>query len=283
MHSENWDDLRYVLAVAETGSVLQAAKHLGVNHATVLRRVAAFEERYETTLFERTSQGYQLLADRAHVIRAAHTAEVAMQEVHRLANGGRLTLHGTVRVTSTDTLCSAILPRFVAELKAEEQNLAITLLSSNSHLDFSRAQASIAVRPSVQLPEDMVGEVATELRFAAYASDCEQRSWLGLSGPLTRSVAGKWMDEHVPADQITIAADSFLTLQAMAALGHGIAILPCFVGDRDDRLVRRPNVMPVLTVPIWVAHHVDAVETQQMRAVKRCLLRFLADQRETGG
>lgn len=283
MHNENWDDLRYVLAVAETGSVLQAAKHLGVNHATVLRRVAAFEERYETTLFERTSQGYQLLADRAHIIRAAHTAEVAMQEVHRLANGGRLTLHGTVRVSSTDTLCGAILPRFVAALQAEEQNLAITLLSSNTHLDFSREQAGIAVRPSVQLPEDMVGKVATELRFAAYASDRDQKNWLGLSGPLTRSVAGKWIDENVPADRLTIAADSFLTLQTMAALGHGIAILPCFVGDGDARLVRLTKLMPVQTVPLWVAYHVDAVETQQMRAVKRCLLRFLADQPELAG
>ena len=283
MHSENWDDLRYVLAVAETGSVLQAAKHLGVNHATVLRRVASFEERYETTLFERTSQGYQLLADRAHIIRAAHTAEVAMQEVHRLANGGRLTLHGTVRVSSTDTLCSAILPRFVTALQAEEQNLAITLLSSNTHLDFSREQGSIAVRPSTQLPEDMVGEVASELEFAAYATDAEQVNWLGLSGPLTRSVAGKWMDENVHADQLTIAADSFLTLQTMAALGHGIAILPCYLGDFDARLVRLTEVMPVLSVPIWVAHHVDAVETQQMRAVKRCLLRFFADQQEIAG
>lgn len=277
MHSENWDDLRFVLAVAETGSVLQAARHLGVNHATVLRRVAAFEERYETILFERTSQGYQLLADRTHIIRAAHAAEVAMQEVHRLASGGRLTLHGTVRVTSTDTLCGVILPRFVTDLQAEESNLAITLLSSNTYLDFSREQANLAVRPSVQLPEDMVGDVATELRFAAYASDHGQTNWLGLSGPLARSVAGKWMDDNVPAEQLTIAADSFLTLQSLAALGHGIAVLPCFVGDGDDRLVRLPTAMPLLSVPLWVAHHVDAIETQQMLAVKKLLLAFLAD------
>lgn len=283
MHSENWDDLRFVLAVAETGSVLQAAKHLSVNHATVLRRVAAFEERYETILFKRTSQGYQLLSDRVHVIRAAHAAEVAMQEVHRLASGGRLSLHGIVRVTSTDTLCGAVLPRFVAAIKAEERNLAITLLSSNTHLDLSREQASIAVRPSVQLPDDMIGEVATELRLAAYAADPEQSDWLGLSGPLTRSVAATWMDANVPDDQISIAADSFLTLQAMAALGHGIAALPCFVGDCDDRLVRLPDAMPDLTVPLWVAHHVDAVETQQMRAVKRRLVAFLADQKELAG
>lgn len=283
MHNENWDDLRFVLAVADTGSVLQASKHLNVNHATVLRRIAAFEERYGTTLFERTSQGYRLLSDCAHVIRAAQEAEVAVQAVHRLASGGRLTLNGTVRVTSTDTLCGAVLPRFVAAMRAEEQNLAITLLSSNTHLDLSRDQASIAIRPSLQLPEDMVGEVATELGLAAYAVDHEQANWLGLSGPLSRSVAATWMDANVPAGQITTSADSFLTLQALAALGHGIAVLPCFVGDGDDRLVRLPKSMPMLSAPLWVAHHVDAVETQQMRIVKMRLLRFLSDQQDLVG
>ncbi|MGC3940353.1 LysR family transcriptional regulator [Roseobacter sp. EG26] len=283
MHNENWDDLRYVLAVAETGSVLQAAKHLGVNHATVLRRVSAFEDRYGTVLFERTSQGYQLLADCAHIIRAAHSAAVAMQEVHRLASGGRLTLRGTVRVTSTDTLCRAVLPAFVDALQVEEQDLAITLLSSNTHLDLSREQASIAVRPSVRLPEDMVGEVAAELAFAAYAVNDAQTKWLGLTGPLARSIAGAWMDANVASDQITIAADSFLTLQEMAAVGGGIAVLPCFVGDRDHRLLRLPDLMPPMSVPLWVAQHVDAIETQQMLAVKMRLIRFLAEQQELAG
>ena len=41
----NWDDLRVVVAVAEHGSVAAAARVLEVNHATVLRRIAAFEER----------------------------------------------------------------------------------------------------------------------------------------------------------------------------------------------------------------------------------------------
>lgn len=43
MYSMNWDDLRFVLAVADQGSVSAAARDIGVTHATVLRRVAAFE------------------------------------------------------------------------------------------------------------------------------------------------------------------------------------------------------------------------------------------------
>ena len=37
----NWDDIRYVIAVADHGSVAAAARALSVNHATVLRRIAA--------------------------------------------------------------------------------------------------------------------------------------------------------------------------------------------------------------------------------------------------
>ncbi len=59
MHSkENWDDLRYILAVAEHGSVSATARHLGVNHATVLRHVAAFEARHQIELFEKSARGY---------------------------------------------------------------------------------------------------------------------------------------------------------------------------------------------------------------------------------
>ena len=36
----DWDDVRYLLAVGREGSVRAAANRLGVNHATVLRRVA---------------------------------------------------------------------------------------------------------------------------------------------------------------------------------------------------------------------------------------------------
>ena len=53
---ENWDDLRFVLAVAEEGTVSAAARRLRVNHATVLRRVAAYEAATGLVLFDRTAR-----------------------------------------------------------------------------------------------------------------------------------------------------------------------------------------------------------------------------------
>ncbi|MCK0138420.1 LysR family transcriptional regulator [Aliiroseovarius sp. F47248L] len=282
MHNENWDDLRYVLAVAETGSVLQAAKRLGVNHATVLRHLAAFENRHGLPVFERTPNGYRVLADREHIIRAAQNAASAIQEVARLAGGGeRGTMKGTVRITSTDTLCALVLPRITRAIKADSQDLNMTLLSSNTHLDLIREQAHIIVRPSLKIADDLVGVAACEIGFAAYATETFHDQWLGLSGPLTRSVAGTWMAENISPDQMTTASDSFLTLAALAAQGAGAAILPCFVGDLHRDLVRLSTKAPHLRSPLWVAHHVDTVQTAPMREVAGQLSDRLADQRDS--
>ncbi len=280
MHNENWDDLRYVLAVAETGSVLQAAKRLGVNHATVLRHLAAFEDRHGLPVFERTPNGYRVLADREHIIRAAQTAASAINEVARLAGGGEPgALKGTVRITSTDTLCALILPRLTRAIKADSQDLNMTLLSSNTHLDLVREQAHIIVRPSLKIAEDLVGVAACEIGFAAYAAETSGNRWLGLSGPLSRSVAGKWIAENIDADALAMASDSFLTLAALASLGAGVALLPCFVGDAHPGLLRLRTRAPHLRSPLWVAHHVDTVQTAPMREVEGQLTARLTRQR----
>ena len=89
MHSANWDNLRFVLSVAEHGSVSGAAKALGINHATVLRRVAAFEEAHGGPVFEKTATGYRVLPDRARVIEAAREVANAVLSVERLMHGAR--------------------------------------------------------------------------------------------------------------------------------------------------------------------------------------------------
>lgn len=278
MHNENWDDLRFVLAVAESGSVLQAAAHLGVNHATVLRRVASFENRHGIFLFERTSRGYRLLPDCAHIIRAAQLAESAIAEVGRVAGGGQQTLRGTVRVTSTDTLCTVMLPKFVAAMQKKQPNLVISLISSNSYLDLLQEPKTLTVRPSIDLPNNMIGERSADLAFAPYARDETQVEWLMMSGAISRSIAAKWVSENKVLKKSSIAADSFLTLRELAALGQGIAVLPCFIGDPDPRLRRLESLAPRVAVPLWVARHADAVQTQHMHTVQSELLAFFSKQ-----
>lgn len=51
----NWDNARFFLAVARTGTLRGAAQRLCVDQATVGRRIAGLEEELSAKLFLRTS------------------------------------------------------------------------------------------------------------------------------------------------------------------------------------------------------------------------------------
>ena len=77
----DWNDLRYFLAVADTGSTLAAGKKLKVSQTTAARRIAALEESLGLTLFERRQAGYALTP--------AGEADVAVR-ASVMPQGGRL-------------------------------------------------------------------------------------------------------------------------------------------------------------------------------------------------
>jgi len=268
MHSGNWDDLRYVLAVAEHGSVSGAARVRGVNHATVLRRVASFEERHGVSLFEKGARGYAIPPDRIRVIEAARAVEAAVATVERLIRGGAAPVSGRVRVTSTDTFCSTVLPEILAELSG--RGPGVELLTSNGHLDFSRLHADITVRPAERLPDDLAGERAGSLGFAVYGV-AGAEGWLGLKGRIAGSVAGAWMNDTADPARIVASSDSFPTLMRFAEAGLGRAILPCVLGDASATLRRDPSGPEGLSVPIWVASHTDLADAPRLKSMRAAI------------
>lgn len=277
MHRDNWDDLRFVLAVAETGTVSAAARRLGVNHATVLRRVAAFEDRQGMRIFDRTAQGYAVRPDRIRMIEAAREVESAVFTVERLAKGAEASIFGDVRITSTDTFCHVVLPPLLMPVQSRARDLRLSLLCSNDHLDLSRLHADIAVRPAQRLPDGLVGAVVARLGFAAYAAPGAPDGWLGLTGAPARSKAGRWLSEQADGGAVAVA-DSFLVLREFAASGVGRAVLPCVLGDVDPRLSRLEGVMPPIEVDLWVASHADLADVPRIAAVREVLSEALSGQ-----
>ncbi|WP_372605297.1 LysR family transcriptional regulator [Actibacterium sp.] len=275
MHSDNWDDLRFVLAVAEAGTVSSAARQLGVNHATVLRRIAAFEERHGAPVFERTPQGYSILPDRLRVIEAAREVKIAVDGVERRIRGVSTPLTGEVRVTSTDTFCYAVLPAVLGRLLKRESGLQLSLLCTNAHLDLARLHADITVRPAQQLGDDMIGQVAASLGFAIYATAGAPDRWLGLAGAPGRARIGVWLREQVGCDAPVATADSFLVLRELVAQGLGKTALPCVLGDGDPRLIRLAGTGPELDIPIWVASHAELVDVPRISAARALLVEEL--------
>ncbi len=276
MNNANWDDIRYALAVSKYGSLNAAAAALGVTHATVLRRVAAFEERNSCVIFQKSPSGYSALPEARAVLSAMESVEDAVLSVERAIVGANQSPTGHVRITSTDSLCQIVLPSILNEIARLYPGLKLTLLSGNSHHDLSRLSADIAVRPSIKLGEGLIGQRAGTLSFGVFDDGSPNRKWLRLDGALSRSLPAKWLKANVSADQMISGADSFLVLQQMAAAGVGKTFLPTFFGDADSRLRKSHDITPEIQVPLWVAALDEIANTPRFAIVQRVLVERLA-------
>ena len=269
-HNQNWDDLRIALLVAETGSVAAAAKKLGVAHTTVLRRISAFEAATGAQLFQRTSRGYTINDTQASAFDAIREACRAAERAWEAIDAAALPPGEMLRLTSTDSLTTTILPGVAAELRAAYPGLEIAVMSLNTRLNLAHGHADLTLRPAVELPDDLEGEVVAQMGLAEYTTPGAPDTWVRGSGPLMRSSAAEWMAAQVSGP--TVQADSFVVLRELVAAGHGRSILPCILGDADPRLTRLTGPEPRFLTPLWVAGHRELADTTRIRRLRRDLV-----------
>jgi molybdenum-dependent DNA-binding transcriptional regulator ModE len=105
----DWDDVRHFLAVARGGSVRAAAERLGVNHSTVLRRIANLDERLGVHMFEKLPSGYRLTAAGEEVLEFAEHMEASSHQLETRVFGRDQSVRGLLRVTLDcgEEVCSA--------------------------------------------------------------------------------------------------------------------------------------------------------------------------------
>lgn len=90
----DWNDIRYLVAVADTGSTLAASRLLRVSQTTVARRLHALESSTGLTMFDRNQAGYRLtpegeaLLDHARALAEAGDAFAARLRPGRARSAG---------------------------------------------------------------------------------------------------------------------------------------------------------------------------------------------------
>jgi DNA-binding transcriptional LysR family regulator len=273
----DWDDLRYVLAVAEAGSLAGAARALGVNHTTVLRRIGAFEQRLGLRLFERLPTGYMLTAGGEELIAAARHVEATVTTLERTLAGQDLRLAGAIRVTTTDTLMGSILPEILVKFRDSYPGIRVEIAQSNLMFNLTKREADIAIRPANDPPETLIGRRIAKVAFAVYGSpaylasqgearhlaDCR---WVAPDEGLSGTAVARWMRAQLPHAEITLTADSLMALARAAQAGLGLAALPCYLGDISPDLVCVHPPIPELETALWILTHADLRHTARIRA-----------------
>jgi DNA-binding transcriptional LysR family regulator len=276
-----WDDLRYVLAVANAKSLAGAARALGVNHTTVLRRVSAFEKRLGLRLFERLATGYVLTAGGEELIATARHIDDTVTALERTLAGQDLRLSGAVRITTTDTLMGSVLPGILAEFREAYPGIQVEVAVSNLMLNLSKRDADVAIRPAKDPPETLVGRRVAKVAFAIYASrayiaqhgkiadkisDLRKQQWIAPDDSLAGTSVAQWMRAELPDVDVSLRADSLVAMRQAAQAGLGLAALPCYLGDTSPDLLCVHPPIAAMETALWILTHDDLRHTARIRA-----------------
>jgi len=288
MHNLLWTDLQHVLAVADHASLAAAARALGVNHTTVLRRVRAFEKSVGVKLFHRSPSGYALTAAGEEVAASARAMKETAEAIERKVAGRDLRLTGSVRITTTDTLAVALVPQSLARFTAAHPGIELEMTTTTAMVNLTKRDADIAVRASRTPPPSLVGRRVASIAIAPYASPAylervparrvlEQHTWLGPDDSLAGSTIAKWIAEL--GVKPVLRADTLTALAYAAEAGLGVSALPCYLGDSLPGLVRVRGPVEEMNTDLWVLTHEDLRNTARIRAVTDHLVLTLGEQR----
>ncbi|MCG5239378.1 LysR family transcriptional regulator [Azospirillum doebereinerae] len=278
----DWDDVRYFLAVAREGSLSAAARVLGVNHSTVLRRLTGLEAAMGVQLFDKLPRGYVLTAAGEDMHRTALSVEDTLAAASRRLSGRDAQLEGTLRITTVDILAMHILPRHLAAFRALHPGIRVDMTVAEANLSLTRREADVAIRLAAQLPENLVGRSLSGLAFAPYgevgmvarhgAAPPAEACWVGLDESFDHTAMVRWLRAEVPAERIVQRVNSVAVLVESVRAGLGYGLLPCALADRMPELRRVGPPVPDSGVRLWLLTHGDL----RMMGRVRAFLSFMA-------
>ena len=184
----DWDDLRYFLAVARTGSTIAASKALGVNQSTVQRRLAILEESVGCKLVERHPTGYQLSELGKDLLPCAASVEQAIATFARGLIAANKGLTGTIRLTCPEALVNQLVKPLVDAFHAHFSGTHVDLIVTERILDLAKGEADIAIRGGEPRDDVLVGRKISDNPWAVYASQLISNTRAGRISPRTSIV-----------------------------------------------------------------------------------------------
>ena len=142
----NWDDLRIVRAVYETGSYAAAATQLQIDETTVSRRLARLQRDLGVSLFD-AQDGVRTPTDNCETI-IAHTISMAEHaDAIKTVSDGAPPISRR-RIAATDSVSAYVLAPNAPAFLNSNPNIILEFKASTENIDFSRWQADIAIRLS---------------------------------------------------------------------------------------------------------------------------------------
>ncbi len=284
----DWDDLRVFLTVDTTGSLSGAARTLGVNHSTVLRRLHRLEADLRARLFEHLPTGYVLTAAGEDLRDRLRGVEGDIDTATRALSALDTRLTGSIRITTTDTLARGLLLPALTRFRHDHPGIDLQVVVNNAFSSLTRREADVALRGSNDPPPQLAGRQVGRVQTALYAArtywrthrgetDPAKQAWVAPDENLGHLGQARWVAAHVPSERIAVRVDSLTAMVDAVKAGLGVGFLLCFLGDREKDLVRVAEPMPALDTQLWILTHPDVRRVTRIRTFTDYLCQTLVD------
>jgi DNA-binding transcriptional LysR family regulator len=278
----DWNDLRYFLAVARSGSTLAAGKALRVSQTTVARRIAALEEALGLPLFERRQAGYVLTPAGEALLGQAEQVEASTGRFSEAAAAQARDLTGTVRITSEEIYMQGLVSPLLRELHDRHPEIMIELDTGQTVRDLGAGEADIALRSSSEdQPAGLVGRRICIDDWTLYCSrdyagrhgvpknvrELKRHAIVGGGGGNLWRHYQAWLRSLDLEAQVAMHHATSTGLLSAVRSGFGIAVLPCIVADAEPDLIRCIEPREDHGRVLWLLTHERVRHRPSVRAV----------------
>jgi DNA-binding transcriptional LysR family regulator len=257
MQVMDWDDLRYVLAAARTGTLAAAARRLDVDQTTVARRLAAAQSDIGARLFDRRDGRLQPTAAGLAAIARAERVEQEVGALESAIAGSDAVTAGAVRITAVPILVDRLLIPAAQRFCAQHPGLRLELIGEPRNLSLTRREADIALRLARPDRGTALARRIGRLDYAVFASrrrGADTLPWITYEDGLAHLPQAQWTARAARSGTVAPLQvnDAEAIVQAVRA-GLGRALLPCFLAGREPGLVQIGK--PVLARELWLLVH----------------------------
>lgn len=166
---KNWENLRYYLQVARSGTVLSAAEKLGSSHATVIRRINELERELGGALFKRSQQGYELTPLGNRLLEQAVAIEREIKLIEAIAREESQDINGRIIISCPHSDMVNVYPAINQFIK-EYPGITIEINTTLTPIDLNKKDVDIAIRMTNEPPDYAVGRKISRIDWGIFAS-----------------------------------------------------------------------------------------------------------------
>ena len=280
----DWDKLRIFHTVADAGSLTHAGDKLNLSQSAVSRQVRALEESLNATLFHRHARGLILTEQGELLFDATRAMTKRLDTASARIRDSEEEVFGELRVTTTTGFGTLWLAPRLPHLYEKYPDLKIDLMLEERVLDLPMREADVAIRMKEPSQADLIRKKLMTVQMQLFASQ-EYLDRRGVPTQLEDLADHRLICQNPTSAQVGAGASmvqmlmthdvkSMLTvnnyfgvLQA-AINGLGIGVLPDYVTQDVDGLVR---VMPDVSsaeVPVFLAYPEELRQSKRISAFR---------------